>query len=194
MKKIIFIFLSSIVFVVAGYFIYFSLGSKVTKNLDTYIYDLPFKEGTKHKIVQRYGGLFSHKHKAALDFDMPEGTPVYTAREGIVYAYKDGSNEGGPFPKYEHKANYIIIKHSDGSFGCYWHLQKNGVVIKKGTVAKGQIIGYSGRTGFVLWPHLHFAVKRRLNYEMDSFVKTRFRTTKGIQLLRSGETYEKPLE
>jgi murein DD-endopeptidase MepM/ murein hydrolase activator NlpD len=194
MKKIIIIFLSLIVFLFAGCFIFFSLGSKVTNNLDTYIYDLPFKEGTKYKIVQGYGGLFSHKHKAALDFDMPEGTPVYAAREGTIYSYKDDSNEGGPFPKYEHKANYIIIQHSDGSFGCYWHLQKNGVVIKSGTVAKGQLIGYSGRTGFVLKAHLHFTVKRKLNYEMDSFVRTKFRTTKGIQLLKSGETYEKPLE
>ena len=194
MKEIIFIFLALIVLLLAGCFIFFSLDSKVTKNLDSYIYDLPFKEGTKYKVVQGYGGLFSHKHKAALDFNMPEGTPVYAAREGIIYAYKDDSNEGGPFPKYEQKANYIIIKHSDGSLGCYWHLQKNGVVIKFGTVTKGQLIGYSGRTGFVLKPHLHFTVKRRLNYEMDSFIRTKFRTTKGIQFLKSGETYEKPLE
>ena len=171
--------------------IYFSLGSKVTDNLDTYVYDLSFKEGTKHKVVQGYGGRFSHTNKAALDFDMPAGTPVYAAREGTVYSYKDDSNEGGPFTN-ERKANYIIIKHSDGSFGCYWHLQQNGVVIKKGLVAKGQLIGYSGRTGFALWPHLHFAVKRKLNYEKDSFIRTKFKTTNGIELLKAGETYGKP--
>jgi murein DD-endopeptidase MepM/ murein hydrolase activator NlpD len=55
---------------------------------------------------------------------MPEGTPVYAAREGVIYSFKDDSNEGGPFANYEKKANYIIIKHNDGSFGCYWHLQK----------------------------------------------------------------------
>jgi len=56
----------------------------------------------------------------------------------------------------------------------------------------GQLIGYSGNTGFVLRPHLHCAVKRKLNYEKDSFVRTKFRTTKGIQLLQKGETYERP--
>jgi murein DD-endopeptidase MepM/ murein hydrolase activator NlpD len=179
--------------IVGGLVIYFTSGSKVTNNLDTYIYDLPFAEGTRHKVVQGYGGLFSHKNKAALDFNMPEGTPVYAAREGIIYSFKDDSNEGGLFTS-EKKANYIIIRHADGSFGCYWHLQKNGVAVKKGRVAKGQLIGYSGSTGFVLRPHLHFTVKRRLNYEKDSFVKTKFRTTKGIQLLESGEVYEKPLK
>lgn len=187
MKKFILILL----LIIIGLVFYFSLSTKVTDNLDTYIYELPFKEGTAHKVVQGYGGMFSHKHKAALDFVMPEGTPIYAAREGIVYSFKDNSNEGG-LSVSERKANYIIIRHSDGSFGCYWHLQKNGVVIKKGIISKGQLIGYSGRTGFVLKPHLHFAVKLKLNYNKDSFVKTKFRTTKGIQLLQKGETYKRP--
>jgi murein DD-endopeptidase MepM/ murein hydrolase activator NlpD len=172
--------------------IYFLIGSKVTNNLDVYVYDLPFKPGTKHKVVQGYGGLFSHKSKAALDFDMPVGTAVYAAREGAIYSYKDDSNEGGPFTS-ERKANYIIIKHGDGSFGCYWHLEQHGIVTKNGWVAKGQLIGYSGRTGFTLWPHLHFTVKRRLKYDKDSFIKTKFRTSKGVEILKAGESYEKPL-
>src|SRR4026208_727603 len=135
MKKILFILL----LIIAGLVVYFSLSSRVTNNLDTYIYDLPFKEGTRQKVVQGYGGMFSHRNKAALDFDMAEGTPVYAVRGGIIYSFKDDSNEGGLFTKYEKKANYIIIKHDDGSFGCYWHLQKNGVVVKKGIVDKGQL-------------------------------------------------------
>jgi murein DD-endopeptidase MepM/ murein hydrolase activator NlpD len=190
LQKVFFI----LILIIAALIVYFSLGSKVTNNLDQYIYELPFAEGTRHKVIQGYGGMFSHKNKAALDFGMPEGTPVHAAREGTVYSFRDDSNEGGPFPNYERKANYIIIKHNDGSFGCYWHIQKNGVVVKKGMVDKGQLIGYSGKTGFVLYPHLHFSVKRKLNYEKDSFVRTKFRTTKGIQILENRETYERPSE
>ena len=188
MKKLIVV----LVLLIAGAVIYFSLSTGVTENLDTYVYELPFKEGTSHKVVQGYGGMFSHKYKAALDFSMPVGTPVYAAREGSVYGYKDDSEEGGPLPKYNGRANYIVIKHEDGSFGCYWHLQKNGVSVKKGKVKKGQLIGYSGNTGFVLRPHLHFAVKRKLNYQKDSFVRTKFKTDKGIVLLEKGESYRKP--
>ena len=193
MKKF-FLIILFLALMVAIAIIYFSLGSRVTKNIDTYIYDLPFKEGDKHKVVQGYGGRFSHKNKACLDFLMPVGTPVYAAREGTIYSFKDDSDEGGPFPWYQRKANYIIIKHRDGSFGCYWHLKKDGVVVKEGPVTKGQLIGYSGSTGFVLRPHLHFSVKNKLNYNMDSFVRTKFNTTKGIQLLERGETYENPKE
>jgi murein DD-endopeptidase MepM/ murein hydrolase activator NlpD len=167
-------------------------GSEVTKNLDDYVYDLPFREGSGYTVVQGYGGLFSHKNKAALDFAMPEGTLVYAARSGTIYNYKDDSDQGGPFSKYQAKANYIIIKHEDGSFGCYWHLKKNGVIVKQGKVNKGQLIGLSGKTGFALQPHLHFAVKKQLNYKKDSFVRTKFRTSNGIEFLVSGKTYQKP--
>lgn len=182
-----------ILLIIIGIAIYFSLGSEVTQNLDSYVYELPYKEGTSHKVVQGYGGRFSHKNKAALDFGMPVGTPIHAARGGVVYSYRDDSNEGGILPKYQRKANYIMIRHSDGSIGCYWHLQKDGVVVKKGKVEKGQLIGYSGNTGFVLRPHLHFAVKRVLNYNKDSFVRTQFRTSEGIQILESRETYQRPL-
>lgn len=188
MKKLILILLLLLI----GIVVYWSFKTSVTGNLDTYIYSLPFKEGTSHTVVQGYGGLFSHKNKAALDFYMPVGTAVCAAREGVIYSFKEDSNDGGPFAKYERTANYIIIKHNDGSFGCYWHLQHNGVVIKKGTVAKGQLIGYSGKTGFALWPHLHFAVKRKLNYDKDSFVRTKFKTTTGVELVKNGKTYGRP--
>ncbi len=183
-----------ILIIVAGLFVFSLLSNSVTKNLDTYTYNLPFKEGAKYRIVQGYGGLFSHNHSAALDFAMPEGTAVYAAREGVIYAFKDDNDKGGPFPGYEKKANFIIVKHYDGSFGCYWHLKKNGVVVKKGLVDKGQLIGYSGSTGFILKPHLHFSVKRKLNYDKNSFVKTKFKTNDGVQLLKNYRVYERPTD
>lgn len=185
MKKVLLVLL--LLFAIAV--VYFMSGSEVTRNTDAWVYELPYATGTSHKVVQGYGGLFSHKHKAALDFDMPEGTAIYAARGGIIYSFKEDSKEGGPFSRYEKKANYIIIRHEDGSFGCYWHLQQHGVLVRKGRVEQGQLIGYSGSTGFVLRPHLHFAVKRKLNYEKDSFVKTKFRTSDGVSLLTGGNRY-----
>jgi murein DD-endopeptidase MepM/ murein hydrolase activator NlpD len=189
-KRVIFFILLLII----GTLIFSKLTSDVTKNIDPYIYNLPFEKGTKHNVVQGYGGLFSHKNIAAIDFEMPERTPVFAAREGIIYSYKDDSNEGGPFSKYKNKANYIIVKHNDESFGCYWHLKKDGVVAKKGIVAKGQLVGYSGATGFTLRPHLHFSVKRKLNYDKESFVQTKFITTDGVLILQNGNSYYRPIE
>lgn len=181
------------IIIAAGIYSFTLLASSVTENTDDYIYELPFEKGTSHKIVQGYGGLFSHNHLAALDFGMPEGTPVYAAREGTIYRFKDDSDEGGPFPSYKKKANFIMIQHSNGSIGCYWHLKKNGVVIKTGHVSKGDLIGYSGFTGFTLRPHLHFSVKKKLTYDKDSFVKTKFRTTNGVEWLQNKNIYRRPV-
>lgn len=173
-------------------FILFSYKTEVTKNVDSYIYELPFERGKTHRIVQGYGRLFSHSNIAALDFEMPVGTPVCAAREGVVYSYKDNSDEGGIFAEYKNRANYLIIQHADGSFGCYWHLKKHGILVKRGYVSKGQQIALSGATGMVIKPHLHFSVKRKLTYDMNSFVQTRFRTKEGILLLDNWKRYERP--
>ena len=53
-----------------------SISSPVTQNISNYVYDLPYLKGTKFKVVQGYGGLFTHKNVAALDFAMPVGTKV----------------------------------------------------------------------------------------------------------------------
>jgi murein DD-endopeptidase MepM/ murein hydrolase activator NlpD len=181
-----------VLLLITGLVFVFFYSTPVTKNIDNYEYELPFQKGSKYQVVQGYGGLFSHRYIAALDFEMPVGTPVNAARGGVVYGYKDDSDEGGIFSKYKSKANYIIIKHDDGSFGCYWHLKRNGILVKSGHVSQGQQIGISGATGQVFRPHLHFSVKRQLNYQMNSFVKTKFKTSKGTIILEKGETYERP--
>jgi murein DD-endopeptidase MepM/ murein hydrolase activator NlpD len=173
------IFISSVTF-------FSCFTTRVTKNTDSYIYDLPFEKGTSHRVIQGYGGLFSHNHTAAIDFAMPVGTPICAAREGRIYAFKEDRDE------YHDKANFIIIHHDDGSFGCYWHLKQWGVLVKQGRVEKGQVIGYSGKTGYTLRAHLHFSVKRKLAYEMDAYVKTKFNTSDGVIFLSNGESYSKP--
>jgi murein DD-endopeptidase MepM/ murein hydrolase activator NlpD len=181
-----------IIFLAIAIFVFFSIETRVTNNTDSYVYHLPYDTGVSFRVVQAYGGLFSHKNIAAIDFGMPVGTPIYASREGTVYAYKDSYTKGGPFPMYKHKANYLMIKHPDGSFGCYWHLKEKGVVVKSGFIKKGQLIGYSGKTGFVLSPHLHFSVKKFLNYKMDAFIKTKFHTSKGNIFLSKGNQYYHP--
>jgi murein DD-endopeptidase MepM/ murein hydrolase activator NlpD len=173
-------------------FIFFFYSTAVTNKTDPYLYSLPFEAGSSHRVVQGYGGLFSHKHIAAIDFEMPVGTPVCAARSGMVWRFKDDSNDGGFLPDNKNKANYIIIQHDDGSFGCYWHLKQYGVIVKSGHVEEGQVIGYSGATGQVIRPHLHFSVKSKLNYEMDSFRKTLFKTVSGNNFLKNGRIYKKP--
>jgi len=50
------------------------------------VYELPFAKGSRFKVSQAFHGSFTHSgnNAYAVDFDMPEGTPVHAARAGTV--------------------------------------------------------------------------------------------------------------
>lgn len=165
----------------------------MVKDNTSYVYDLPFKNGKAYWMVQGYFSHFSHKERIALDFKMKRGTKIYAARDGVVIRVKEDSNKGGWSRKYRSFGNNIVIRHADSSRAGYWHLQQNGALVNVGdTVKKGQLIGLSGRTGFALFPHLHFVVWNFDNKGNWQQVPTRFQTVHGIKYLRPIRKYRKP--
>ena len=161
-------------------------GGRVTPD-NSYIYHLPFANGNKYFLIQAYNSKFSHAKELSLDFKMKKGSKICAAREGIVTATKEDSDVGGLKDEYYNEGNHIIIEHSDGSIAMYWHLQKDGVIINVGdTITKGQLIGYSGNTGYTAFPHLHFQVQNKNGGD----IATRFKTKKGTTYLRSGKYHK----
>ena len=75
------------------------------------------------------------------------GSPIYAVTNGVVsestYRYQDG--------------NYVCLNHNNGYYTCYAHMQRRNVTVGQ-TVARGQIIGFVGMTGYATGPHLHFEV------------------------------------
>lgn len=123
--------------------------------------DLPFEVGKSFEVLQGPGGAFSHQGEQyqAVDFAMPEGTPVLAMRGGLVIEAIDHWSEGGPSESLALKANRVLIEHSDGTLAEYLHFKKGGVLVKKGErVARGSRLGLSGATGFASEPHLHVRV------------------------------------
>jgi murein DD-endopeptidase MepM/ murein hydrolase activator NlpD len=144
-------------------------------------YWLPFAPNQMVRVTQGYNTRFSHKGKNAysIDFAASIGTPVYAARDGVVVMVRTNSRLGGNRKVYRGYANYIIIYHEDGTFAHYVHLKYRGAVVKPGDYVKaGQLIGYSGNTGWTKGPHLHFMVTRA-GY-MDRFsIPVKFYTSDG---------------
>ncbi len=144
---------------------------------DNHVYLLPFAHGEKYRVTQGYYGAFTHhgENTYAIDFDMAEGTPIHAAREGVVVEVKQDSTRGGPSIRYATDANYVLVMHSDGSFGNYVHLRPNGAAVQVGDeVRAGDLVGYSGDTGQSSGPHLHFDVRiPQRNGRMQS-IPTRF--------------------
>jgi murein DD-endopeptidase MepM/ murein hydrolase activator NlpD len=102
---------------------------------------------------------------------------------------KEDGSKGGWSKKYRSHGNNIVIQHNDNSRSGYWHLQKDGALVKVGdTVKQGQLIGLSGKTGYAATPHLHFIVWKSSGGNWRQ-VATRFQTSKGIKYVRPWRWY-----
>ncbi len=116
-------------------------------------YALPFKAGQAYVITQSPGNTFSHDDKynrTAVDFGLPYGTPVVASQSGVVYF----ENWNGP------SGIEARINHGGDSCTQYAHLSRT-IVNKGQKVLRGQLIGYSGASGYGSLryhaPHLHWA-------------------------------------
>lgn len=153
-----------------------------TAKPDRYVYALPFAAGETYPVGQGFDGAFSHTGDSeyAVDFTMPEGTAVRAARDGVVVATYDQATGGGTTDEYKDRsrANWIYILHSDGTLGMYWHLAPGGVKVAAGTkVARGDVIGTSGFTGYAQVAHLHFAIVRATSGAHGTSFAFRFKTS-----------------
>lgn len=123
-------------------------------------YLLPFPVGDSAQLIQGNNGSFTHFGHAAyaFDFRMTIGRVVTAMRAGQVIAteerYIDGNRTSG-------QANFVFIRHDDGTYARYYHLTTNGALVTAGQrVAAGDTIGLSGDTGYSTTPHLHVDVTR----------------------------------
>lgn len=164
----------------------------IIKDDTSFVYQLPYEANNKHLLVQGYFSMFTHKHRAALDFKLKSGTKISAVRDGVVIRIKDDGDRGGTHIKNRKHGNYIVIQHEDSSRSGYWHLRHKAVFVKVGdTVKAGQPIGLSGKTGYTYFPHLHFIVWRSDKKGQWTQIPTRFQTSKGIHYLRPLRRYKK---
>lgn len=128
-------------------------------------YRLPWPEGSSYMFIQAPGGrITSHFTKGtlhAVDIAMPEGMSVLAARAGIVESVQAAHGANGEEAPLTYEGNFVRVRHADGTLALYAHLRYEGIAVKVGdAVEAGQLVGYSGSSGDVGEPQLHFAVIR----------------------------------
>jgi murein DD-endopeptidase MepM/ murein hydrolase activator NlpD len=129
-------------------------------------YRAPFAVGSTYTVTQAYPTRITHVTPDtvyAIDFALPDGTPVYAAREGVAINVQHDSFRGGAMAAMLDQANVVEILHDDGTIAVYAHLQWDSIRVRIGQrVRLGEYIANSGNTGFTTGPHLHFAVWRNV--------------------------------
>jgi len=146
-----------------------------TKNIYSYPID---KKYIKHIVTKESPGHIKMRDKngvmcdttRSIDFLCDEGTPIKASLDGEVVATLDNITKNYDKKKMpteddiseeEQSGNYTIIKHVSNEFSMYCHLGHKKVSVTKGQIVRtGDVIGYSGNTGWSISPHLHFMVFR----------------------------------
>jgi murein DD-endopeptidase MepM/ murein hydrolase activator NlpD len=95
-------------------------------------------------------GEAHNEFHSGVDISAAMGTSVHAAADGVVeYAANVGDGYG----------KMVIIDHGNGLQTRYAHLSRFEVVPGQ-EIRRGEILGFSGNTGRVTSPHLHFEVRR----------------------------------
>lgn len=114
----------------------------------------------KVRVTQKFGntsfslaGGYNGKGHNGIDIAAQIGTPVKAALAGTVRGVGDTGSVKGCYSY----GRWVLVEHGNGLDTLYAHLSHIGVSTGQ-SVGEGQLIGYSGQTGYATGPHLHFGV------------------------------------
>ncbi|NQV92975.1 peptidoglycan DD-metalloendopeptidase family protein [Candidatus Kaiserbacteria bacterium] len=115
-----------------------------------------------HCITQYFGNTaFASKNPQVynggghngVDFRASVGTKIQSALSGTIVETGNTDAQKGCYSY----GKWILVKHNNGLSTLYAHLSY--ISVKAGqTVSTGDVIGFSGNTGYSTGPHLHFTV------------------------------------
>jgi len=101
------------------------------------------------RVISDFGATANGGKNDGINIATAAGAPIHASASGTVtYAGDELKNYG----------NLVLVKHAGGFTTAYAHADR--LVVSRGDfVAKGQVIGYSGQTGDVTSPQLHFEIR-----------------------------------
>ena len=112
------------------------------------------------KVTQYFGntafalaGGYAGKGHNGIDLRAAVGTPLRAALTGTIIGTGNTDAVRGCYSY----GKWVMIKHGNGLSTLYAHLSQVNVA-QGDSVATGELIGYSGNTGYATGPHLHFGV------------------------------------
>lgn len=101
------------------------------------------------RVISDFGANNNGGKNDGINISTAMNAPIHASASGTVtYAGNELKGYG----------NLVLLKHSGGYTTAYAHADR--LVVSRGDfVARGQVIGYSGQTGDVASPQLHFEIR-----------------------------------
>lgn len=131
----------------------------ITQNKKEVSYRRPLPENVEGRVVRPHEHQNMPEIEYAVDFLVEEETPVLAARDGVVVKIKEDSDKWGLDREFAKQANFVVVRHEDGTFAEYVHLGKDTVEVEQGQkVKQGDRLARTGFSGLMDTPHLHFNV------------------------------------
>lgn len=149
-----------IIFISIALFVYYVLKNKKKINFNKMlILGNPTNVG---KVTSKYGERIhpitkQKKFHNGIDIAMPENTKIYNVLAGKVYKVYENKTGG----------KQLIIKHINGYYTGYAHLNKNDFFKEGENVSVNDIIALSGNTGMSTGAHLHLTVTNTKGQKID---------------------------
>jgi len=130
------------------------------------------------RITQRFGKtsssgrLYASGTHNGTDFGVSEGNNVKASLTGVV----QGVGNTDQYPGCLSYGKWVLVKHNNGLSTLYAHLSL--ITVSPGqNVSTGQVVGYSGNTGYSTGPHLHMSLY----------------ASQGVQITRLGDIPGRPI-
>lgn len=136
------------------------VGSDATEDINGVTY--ANGEPSSINITSKYGprSISASGFHYGIDISGHRNANIIAVKAGVVQKVVDQYGEGGFDQSLVNRANYIIIKHDDGTSTAYWHLEKGTSKVSEGDrVEQGQVIAGMGNSGYSSGVHLHFEVR-----------------------------------
>ncbi|MFA6552059.1 MAG: peptidoglycan DD-metalloendopeptidase family protein [Candidatus Paceibacterota bacterium] len=124
------------------------------------------------KITQAFGNtdfasknpqIYNGKGHNGVDFGVPIGTPIKAVMRGKVR----GAGDTDPVCPGASYGKWVLIDHPNGLSSIYAHLSL--IKVSAGQeVQTGEVVAYSGKTGYSTGPHLHLSVLATAGVEIIS--------------------------
>ncbi|MBI2610290.1 peptidoglycan DD-metalloendopeptidase family protein [Candidatus Giovannonibacteria bacterium] len=103
--------------------------------------------------AQKNSDIYGKTGHNGIDLRAALGTPIFASEDGVV----KGTGNSDNFCPNAAYGLWIMIGHNNGLASVYGHLSL--IQIRAGqNVKRGDLIAYSGESGYTTGPHLHFTV------------------------------------